>query len=219
MAQRKALNAKNIAWGVYGVVLIAAIVAVVVLGVGYFSARSTEKARDSALASAKDYATTMFGYTPKNIDDHIARSQTFVTGEAAAQYKQWTVTPKYGDTVRKDNIVSAATIQDAGVVENTRNTATVLLFVNQSVSRGKKEDVRIDPSRVTFHMTREGGMWKIGSIDVLTDTTLRQLISKETTAPPGARPLPSAPALAPSAPTAPSTPSAPTTVPSAPAGG
>lgn len=197
MAKREALSRSRIAWVVYGVVLVVALVVAVVLGVGYFSARGTEKARESALASAKDYATTMFGYTPKNIDDHIKRSQTFVTGEAAAQYKQWTVTPKYGDTVRKDNIVSAATIQDAGVVENTRDTATVLLFINQSVSRNKG-DVRIDPSRVTFNMVRDGGDWKIQSIDVLTDTTLRQMISKETTAPAGASTLSPAPSGVPS---------------------
>ncbi|GAB18520.1 hypothetical protein GOEFS_055_00330 [Gordonia effusa NBRC 100432] len=192
MANRKALSRRNIAWTVYGVALVAAIAVTVVLGVAYFSARSTEKARESAVSSAKDYATTMFGYTPKNIDDHITRSQTFVTGEAAKQYKQWTVEPKYGDTVRKDNIVSSAVVQDAGVVENTRDTAKVLIFVNQSVSRGNKEDVRVDPSRVTFDMIRTGGIWKIQNIDVLTDTTLRQLISKETTPPPGAKPLPPA---------------------------
>ncbi|NMO04726.1 hypothetical protein HH308_26235 [Gordonia sp. TBRC 11910] len=202
MVQRTAVSRNKIAWICYALVLVAALAAAVVLGVGYFSARSTEKARDSALASAKDYATTMFGYTPKNIDDHITRSQTFVTGEAAAQYKQWTVDPKYGNTVRKDNIVSTATIQDAGVVENTRDTATVLLFINQSVSRNK-EDVRIDPSRVTFNMVRQGDDWKIDSIDVLTDTTLRQLISKDTKAPAGATTLPAsgAPSSVPAVPT------------------
>lgn len=192
----------RIGWAVYGVVMLVAIVVATVLGVGYFSARATEDARDTALASAKDYATTMFGYTPKNIDDHIARSQTFVTGEAAAQYKQWTVDPKYGNTVRKDNIVSAAVIQDAGVVQNTRDTATVLLFINQSVSRGNKQDVRIDPSRVSFTMVRDDGAWKIQNIDVLTDTTLRQLISKEKTAPPGAKTLtPTPSSTVPAAPT------------------
>lgn len=189
MAQRQPGRRGRLSWSIYGAVMLAALVAAVVLGVGFFSGRATENARTDALASAKDYATTMFGYTPKNIDDHIARSQTFVTGEAAAQYKQWTVDPKYGNTVRKDNIVSAAVIQEAGVVQNTRDTATVLLFINQSVSRGNKQDVRIDPSRVSFTMVRDDGVWKIQNIDVLTDTTLRQLISSEKTAPSGAKTL------------------------------
>ncbi|MFW0788582.1 hypothetical protein [Gordonia sp. CPCC 205333] len=192
MADRNTLHRGKIAWAIYGAVLVAAIAVATVLGVAYFSAHSTEKSRESAVSSAKDYATTMFGYTPKNIDDHIRRSQSFVTGEAAKQYKQWTVDPNYGDTVRKDNIVSSAVVQDAGVIENTRDTAKVLIFVNQSVSRGNKEDVRVDPSRVTFDMVRTDGAWKIQNIDVLTDTTLRQLISKETTAPSGAKPLPPA---------------------------
>ncbi len=175
---------------VVGLLLVVALAAAIVSGYRYFEARSVENARNDALSAARDYASTMFAYKADNIDDHVARSQKFVSGDAAAQYNDWVVKPKYADQVKRDNITSAVSIQEAGVVQNTRDSATVLLFVNQSVSRGQKQDVRMDPSRVKFDMTRRDGVWKIESIEVITDDTLQQVISKDKTPPPGATTIP-----------------------------
>ena len=105
-------------------------------------------------------------------------------------------------------------IQDAGVVTSTRDTATVLLFINQSVTRGGNELVQINPSRLTYSMTKDDGRWLINSIDVITDDSFRGKVEVTTSVPSGAKPIPglgrdpasnSAPAPTPSAtPTTPS---------------
>ena len=199
---------------VLAVLLVASAASAIVLGVRYLGARADEQARDSALSSARDYVTTMFGYTPKNVAAHVERSRKVVTGDAKAQYDKIISDTNLVAEVGKQKIISEVIIQDAGVVTSTRDTATVLLFINQSVTRGGNELVQINPSRLTYSMTKDVGRWLINSIDVITDDSFRGKVEVTTSVPSGAKPIPglgrdpasnSAPAPTPSAtPTTPS---------------
>ncbi|HMS74232.1 hypothetical protein [Gordonia sp. (in: high G+C Gram-positive bacteria)] len=199
---------------VLAVLLVASAASAIVLGVRYLGARADEQARDSALSSARDYVTTMFGYTPKNVAAHVERSRKVVTGDAKAQYDKIISDTNLVAEVGKQKIISEVIIQDAGVVTSTRDTATVLLFINQSVTRGGNELVQINPSRLTYSMTKDDGRWLINSIDVITDDSFRGKVEVTTSVPSGAKPIPglgrdpasnSAPAPTPSAtPTTPS---------------
>jgi Mce-associated membrane protein len=137
-----------------------------------------------------------------------------VTGDAKAQYDKIISDTNLVAEVGKQKIISEVIIQDAGVVTSTRDTATVLLFINQSVTRGGNELVQINPSRLTYSMTKDDGRWLINSIDVITDDSFRGKVEVTTSVPSGAKPIPglgrdpasnSAPAPTPSAtPTTPS---------------
>lgn len=175
---------------VLAVLVVGAVAVAGVLGVRYFDARATEDARDDVLAAAKSYATTMFGYDPGNVSDHVNRSRAIVTGAAQQQYNEKVVPASFVSEVRKQQIVSQAVIQDAGVVTNTRDSATVLIFMNQSVSRGGKELVRVDPSRLTFAMIKDGDRWLISDISLITDDSFRSRIGETSTAPSGTTPTP-----------------------------
>ncbi len=188
------------------------------LGFRYFDARATEDSRESSLSAARDYATTMFGYDPVNVADHVQRSKNVVVGSAKTEYDRLIAQPlpdekdNFVEGVRKQRVVSQAVIQDAGVVTNTRDTSTVLLFMNQSVSRNGKDLVRVDPSRLTFSMVRHDDTWMIDKIEIITDDSFRSRIEQTSTPPAGAVPLPgpssASPAPSPSsgAPTESSTP-------------
>lgn len=181
------------------------------LGLRYFDARMTENARNDAVAAGKQYAATMFGYTPQNIDAHIEQTRRVLMGSASADYDRLVNDSKLAAGVKEQGIVSEVTIQDAGVVTGsaTRDSAQVLLFMNQSVTRGNKELVRIDPSRLTYTMNRENGVWKISAIDVITDDSFRSKLAETDGAPAGGIPLsPTASAPGSGAPT--STPAVPT---------
>ncbi|MFT4043055.1 MAG: hypothetical protein QM673_07830 [Gordonia sp. (in: high G+C Gram-positive bacteria)] len=196
-----ALTASRITWRLIpGAILVVLTVASVALagflGVRYWDARGTQAARDSSLAAARDYATTMFGYDPVNVADHVKRSKQVVTGAAKTEYDRLIAKPlpdsadDFVAGVRAQRVVSQAVIQDAGVVTNTRNTSTVLIFMDQSVSRNGKDLVRLDPSRLTFSMVNRDGRWLIETIDVITDDSFRSSIRRVATPPPGAVPLP-----------------------------
>lgn len=193
---------------ILGLFVVASLASAGILGFRYWDARSVETARATSLAAARDYATTMFGYDPVNVADHVQRSKEAVTGSAKSEYDKLIAKPlsdssdDFVEGVRKQRVVSQAVIQDAGVVANTRDTSTVLIFMNQSVTRNGKELVRVDPSRLTFSMVQRDGRWLIETIDVITDDSFRSRISRTQTPPPGAIPLP-APGSAPATPTSP----------------
>lgn len=202
--------------GAVAILLVASVATATFLGIRYFDGRATENARGSSLDAAKQYATTMFGYTPNTVDQHIAASRDVLTGGAQQQYNDLVTKNNLASEVRKQGVVSDVTIQDAGVVTNTADTSKVLIFMNQSVTRGDKQLVRVDPSRLTFSMVQSGGRWMIDGIDVITDDSFRSLLAHTDKPPANGVPLNPTPA-APSAP-APAAPSAPApAAPSAPA--
>lgn len=189
-----------------GVVLVAAIVVTAFLGFRFTQGRAVEDARASSLAAARDYATTMFGYNAENVTEHIDQSMSVLTGPAKPEYTKLITDNNLAAEVRKQSVVSEVTIQDAGVVTNTADTSQVLIFMNQSVTRGNKELVSINPSRLTFDMKHDGDRWMINSIEVITDDTFRSKIEVVESLPPDAKPVPgpsSAPSPAPSPSTGP----------------
>jgi Mce-associated membrane protein len=175
---------------VLALLLVVSAAAAVVLGVRFLGVRAEEQARDSALSAARDYVTTMFGYTPDNVAEHVERSKKMVTGDARAQYEKIIADTDLVAQVGKQRIISEVIIQDAGVVTNTRDTATVLLFINQSVTRGGNELVQINPSRLTYSMRKDDGRWLINSIDVITDDSFRGKVQVTSSVPSGATPIP-----------------------------
>ncbi|GAB99981.1 hypothetical protein GONAM_11_01610 [Gordonia namibiensis NBRC 108229] len=190
---------------VLAVLVVAAVAATAFLGYRYTEGRSVEDARESSLAAARDYANTMFGYNAENVSDHIDQSMSVLTGPAKPEYTKLITENNLAAEVRKQQVVSEVTIQDAGVVTNTADTSKVLIFMNQSVTRGQKELVSINPSRLTFNMERQGDRWMINHIEVITDDTFRSKLEVVESLPPDAKPLPGqspAPSQAPSAPPA-----------------
>ncbi len=185
------------------VLTVAAVVVTGFLGYRYAEGRSVEEARESSLAAARDYATTMFGYDADNVSEHIDKSMSVLTGPAKPEYSKLVTESNLAAEVRKQQVVSEVTIQDAGVVTNTADTSKVLIFMNQSVTRGKKELVSINPSRLTFDMRRDGDRWMINQIEVITDDTFRSKIEVVESLPPDAKPLPGQQSTAPSSAPAP----------------
>ena len=187
------------------VLVVAALAATAFLGYRYIEGRSVEDARESSLAAARDYANTMFGYNAENVSDHIDQSMSVLTGPAKPEYTKLITENNLAAEVRKQQVVSEVTIQDAGVVTNTADTSKVLIFMNQSVTRGQKELVSINPSRLTFNMELQGDRWMINNIEVITDDTFRSKLEVVESLPPDAKPLPGqspAPSQTPSAPPA-----------------
>lgn len=164
---------------------VASLAVAAVLGVRYQQGRDMEQARADSLEAARTYASQMFGYTPANIDEHIAASRAILHGPALDEYDTLVDDSDLAQGVKDQKIVSEVTIQDAGVVTSTADTATVLIFMNQSVTRGDQELVRIDPSRLTYAMTLIDGTWKVTGIDIITDDSFRSLIDGSAQPAPG----------------------------------
>ncbi|WP_341256872.1 hypothetical protein [Gordonia malaquae] len=123
-----------------------------------------------------------------------------MTGMAKDDYQKRIVDNDIANTVKADKIVTVVTIQGAAVMANTRDTAKVLVFMNQSSTRNTVEDVQIDQSRIVYDMVMRDGKWLISNMDILSDDSLSSRVQKTDEPPSGAVPIPSA---APSAPASP----------------
>ncbi|SIR66636.1 hypothetical protein [Williamsia sterculiae] len=154
--------------------LVAVAAVATVYGLRYRDARAVEDSRNASLAAAKGYATTMFGYKPDDIDAHIGQTKSIVAGPARSQYDDIITQSDLAAQVKKQQVVSDVSIQEAGVVTNTADTAQVLIFMNQSVTRQGNQLVQVEPSRLQYSMRKSGGRWTIENIDVYNDDSVRK---------------------------------------------
>ncbi|MFT3901099.1 MAG: hypothetical protein QM728_12770 [Gordonia sp. (in: high G+C Gram-positive bacteria)] len=170
-------------WYIVAAVLAALLVLTLVLALNWFRLWQVESARNNSLDAAKGYADTMFSYEPKNVDQKIEESKGFLIDLARKQFDEQVSDLNMAKNVKDNKIISKLTVRDAGVVTNTRKTSTVLLFLNQSVTSAAEPKIRVDPSRVQFTMAKKGGEWKINSIDIFTDDSLRNVVERQTKTP------------------------------------
>lgn len=175
-------------------IVVIAVGVTVTVGIMFANASAEERARSSALDAAKSYVVDMFAWNPKNVDNNITTTLGRLTGPAKKDYQDRVVSEKVAELVKQQGVSTALTIQGAGVMENTRNTARVLLFVNQSSTRNDAAEVQIDSSRLVFGMEKQGDSWKINEIDILSDDSLEQNLQQTETPPSDAVPIPEAPA-------------------------
>ena len=182
---------------VVALLILAAAVAATVFGLQYSGSRSDEDARSSALDAGKRYASVMFGFTPADVDKNVAQAKAALVGDARTTYDGIMASSDLSAEVKKQNVRSAVSIQEAGVVSSSDDRAVVLIFMNQSVTRGQTELVRVEPSRVQYSMRKSGDRWVIDDIAVITDNSLRDKLHL---GPASSPPASSAPAPTSSAP-------------------
>ncbi|WP_186290552.1 hypothetical protein [Gordonia zhaorongruii] len=176
--------------GVGGLVLVAAIVAAVLTGIRYWSMNAEEDARASAAVAAGQYTKVMFERDAKTVATNVDRTMEFLVGSERESFQKNMTDYHVVDEVKKQKIVTKVTIQGTAVMENTRDSAKVLVFMNQSSSRGTTEEAQVDASRLVYDMTRQSGEWKISGIDILDDNSLRDRVEKVDAPPSTAVPIP-----------------------------
>ena len=167
-------------WAVAGSVLVVVVLAVTAtLGVLFAQARATENARNSALAAAQLYAQKMFSFSPETVSDNINFMMEHLTGKAKEDYEKNVVEHRIAEQTKEQKVVATVTDQGSGVIENTRNTAKVLLFVNSSATQGTSGNVDVTPARVVFTMDKRGGTWLVNNVELINDETFRDLVGAD----------------------------------------
>lgn len=176
-----------------GLLVVVALALAVFTGIRFWSMNAEESARDSAAQAAQEHTITMFGRDPKDVSANINKAMGFLTGSAKQEMQKNVTEHKIAETVKKEKIVTIAKVEGAGVMENTRDTAKVLVYLNLSTSRNTNtEEVQIDQSRIVYDMVKRDGEWLISTIDILTDDSLASRVQQsDGPAPSGAVPIPS----------------------------
>ncbi|GAC57880.1 hypothetical protein GOHSU_27_00160 [Gordonia hirsuta DSM 44140 = NBRC 16056] len=170
------MKARKLIAALFAALVVLVLVATGVLGVLYGQARAQEQARTSALDAARLYAQKMYAWNPETISDNITFMMTHLTGQAKKEYEENVVTHRIAESVKQQQIVATVTDQGSGVIENTRTTARVLLFINQSASRATTEDIQVTPARIVYGMERRGDTWLVNDAQMIDDETLREAV-------------------------------------------
>ncbi len=156
-----------------GVLLVAGLITVAVLGWRYQEGQRAEGARAQALAAAQQAAPVVLSYDYRHLERDFARARTCLTGAFRDQYLKTTGTV-VGPTAAKYHGVVTATVAAppggapaASVVSAAPDRVTVLLFVNQVTRSTQVTGSRVDLNRVRMTLTRTSAGWKVSALDAL----------------------------------------------------
>ncbi|MFD8370940.1 hypothetical protein ACFV2Z_09215 [Streptomyces sp. NPDC059688] len=159
---------------VLGVVLVAALITVAVLGWQYVQERQTEQARGEAVAAAREAAPVVLSYDYRHLDRDFSRAHGLLTGHFRDQYGKTTKAAVAPTATKYHGVVKATVATPAdgsapavSVVSATPDRAVVLLFVNQVTRSTQVPQPRLDLNRVRMTLTRTSEGWKVSGVDAL----------------------------------------------------
>lgn len=151
-----------------------AVVALVVVGLaaGLIISRrqlsdrdAADQARSSALAAAQTYAVDLASYDYQHLDKDFGLVATHSTGSFKDQFQKASATLKPLIIQYKGS--AKAVVHGAGVVVATTDKATIVMFVDQTVTNTNSPTPRVDRNRVTMTLVQQGGQWLISQVDLV----------------------------------------------------
>lgn len=148
-----------------GALLVLAVIAAVVAGVGAHRAAATTDARADALAAAKQRVPALLSYENATLDDDLRRALAQTTGAFTADYGTL-LDDVVKPTATARRISTSASVNAAGVVSGGRDRVVVLLFLTQTTVGGRGGS-SVSGSRVEVTMARAGDDWKIAGLKPL----------------------------------------------------
>lgn len=144
---------------------------VVGLAVGVFGQNTGEASDDSAVAQMRSNAPGEAGTIVKNlltykyatVDGEIAEAQKRLTGQFLDYYRTYTdqvVIP----TAREKQVTTVAEVTGTAITEATPDSASVLVFLNQTTTSTDDQNPVSTASTVVVHLVRSDGVLKVDEL-------------------------------------------------------
>ena len=135
----------------------------------YFERYQPNKQTDLSVArtvanAASEATVALLSYSPESIDKDFANAKSHLSGDFLSQYTkliEQTVAP----AAKQKSLKTTAHVVGAAVSELRRNSAVVLVFVDQSTTSKDSPDPAMSASSVLVSMTRINGKWLITRFD------------------------------------------------------
>jgi Mce-associated membrane protein len=154
-----------------GAILVAAalVVSAGVAGWLYFFQYKAEQqtnaaTANAALEAAKSGTVALLSYSPESLDKDFAGAKSNLTGDFLSYYTQFTeqvVTP----AAKEKQVKTVAVVVRAGVSEIARDSATVLVFINQTTTSKENPDGAFAASSVKVGLKKIDDRWLINTFD------------------------------------------------------
>ncbi|WP_006241326.1 hypothetical protein [Mycolicibacterium tusciae] len=156
---------------ILGVVLVAAalVVSAGVAGWLYFyqyrvDQQTNAAAANVALEAAKKGTVALLSYAPDTLENDFTAAKSNLTGDFLSYYTQFTeqiVTP----AAKEKQVKTVAAVIRAAVSEMQPDSATVLLFINQTTTSKENPDGAFAASSVKVGLKKVDDRWLINTFD------------------------------------------------------
>lgn len=165
-AQAKKRSAGKVVPAVLALLVIASLS---LLGWQYWFSYRPDRATDasaakSAISAASDGTVAVLSYSPDTLDRDFSSAKSHLTGDFLSYYDQFTqqiVAP----AAKQKSVKTSAVVLRAAVSDLRPDSATVLLFVNQSTQSKDRPEPTFTNSSVTVTLTKANGKWLISSFN------------------------------------------------------
>ncbi len=155
--------------GVLVPLLALGLVVTLVLSVTFgLKARDDDKqdsARRGAVSAATSYAVDLTTYDHTRLEADFAKVLDNSTGAFRSEYTAASASLR--DLIAKFKATATGKVLETAVVSSDIDKATILLFVDQTVSNANSKTPRVDRSRMKMGLEKQGGRWLISALDLL----------------------------------------------------
>lgn len=118
----------------------------------------------AAITAASDGTVAVLSYSPDTLDRDFSFAKSHLTGDFLTKYDQFTqqvLAPAAKEKAVKTNAV----VLRAAISDLHPESATVLVFVNQSTQSKDRPEPTLSSSSVTVTLTKANGKWLISSFN------------------------------------------------------
>lgn len=140
----------------------------VAAGVYFFLYRPDQQVGDAAarraIQAASDGATAALSYSYEHLNRDFNNAKSHLTGDFLTYYSKF-AEEVVAPTAQKGQLTASAKVVRAAVSELHPNSATVLVFVDQTTASVKKKDPEKTQSSILVTMTKVDGSWLISKFD------------------------------------------------------
>jgi Mce-associated membrane protein len=131
----------------------------------YLPDRDTDAAAaKSAISAASDGAVAVLSYSPETLDHDFDTAKSHLTGDFLKYYNQFT-SQIVAPAAKQKSVKTTAVVLRAALSEFHADSATVLLFVNQSTQSKDRPEPTYTSSSVVIVMNKADGKWLISSFN------------------------------------------------------
>jgi Mce-associated membrane protein len=116
--------------------------------------------REAATQAATTGTVKVLSYSPDSLDQDFSAAEAMLTGDFLTYYKQFT-SQVVAPAATQKRVATTATVVRAGVESLTGQTASILVFVNQTTTSQEKPSPATTSSSVRVELAKVNGAWLI----------------------------------------------------------
>lgn len=124
----------------------------------------TDDETRAAVVAASEGTVALLSYTPDTLDRDFAAAKTRMTGDFLTYYTQFTE-QVIAPAAKERDVQTSAEVVRTAASDLRGDTATVLVFINQTTTTSDKPDPTTTASSVRVTLTKVEGAWRISSFD------------------------------------------------------